>query len=197
MSHDYVAILTSVDAALLLVGTLQYGVAFRRVTETLENDMQRRRARLDALFERRRQGIEPSASELLALYPSSPFGTARLLSSRRLFATLFISSAYLSWCGVLVFTMAKMFEWAGTADASGAPRLAEHSFWVTVLSLAALLLEVYLVSTFTAAGLIGSALKAEKASRTPEERQEMADLVRRARAGALDGETSASPSQGT
>ncbi|MDX2917291.1 hypothetical protein [Streptomyces sp. NE06-03C] len=196
MSHDYVAIVISVDAALLLIGTLQYGAAFRRMIATLATVIQKTRDDHIRIFGELRQGTGPSPSDLLVTFPTSKLRIMRLMSPKQLAAGFVTTGLYSGWCMLMVTLMSSLIEWAGTADAGASPELAKRAFWVTSLSLFALLAEVYLLVAFEGFQKVKAAQSEAVSVGTPEEWARIAELTRDARAATQGSPATSGPSPG-
>ncbi|MFJ2205928.1 hypothetical protein [Streptomyces microflavus] len=184
MSHDYVAIVISVDAALLLIGTIQYSAAFRRAIANWVTVIQEYRDDINRLFEELRQGTGPSPSDLLATYPTSTITIFRLAAPKRMTAGLLATGLYAGWCVLMVNLMSSLLEWAGTADAGASPELAERAFWITSLSLFALLLEVYILGAIEGFQKVWAMHNEARNRGTPEEWARMAALRQEAASAA-------------
>ncbi|EHM25968.1 MULTISPECIES: hypothetical protein [Streptomyces] len=159
MSHDYVAILISVDAAVLLVATLQYGAMLRSMVNGREASLKKRQDRMALIIEARRNGVQPSNADLLELqrerlrlWPPSQIVKAGLLPY------MMGSTAYVMLCGVLTTSIIKIIKWAGTAAPGPDPELAQSAFCITAVAVGALLIEAY------SAGLV-AAMRTRKALR--------------------------------
>ncbi|MEU0272274.1 hypothetical protein [Streptomyces sp. NPDC006307] len=135
------AIVTSVNAAVLLVATLQYGSLLRRYVDRMLGDGQARNARLGQLLDMRRNGVEPTVDELREFYPKS-----RLQLFRPYIPYVAASGAYGGFCYMILVSQVRILRWAGTADAKPQPELAEHAFNVAVLAMVLLLLEIFAVN---------------------------------------------------
>lgn len=180
MSHDYVAIVISVDAALLLLGTIQYSAAFRRTIANWMTVLREYRDDVNRLFEEMRQGTDPSPSDVLATYPTNKVTIFRSMTPKRLVAGLLATGLYSGWCVLMVTLMSSLLEWAGTADADANPELAKRAFWTTSLSLFALLVEVYLLGAIEGFQKVWTLQKEARNTGTPEEWARMAALHRAA-----------------
>ncbi|MFJ3481509.1 hypothetical protein [Streptomyces microflavus] len=161
MSHDYVAILISVDAALLLVGTIQYGTASRRVLAASAKKAAARTLRLGLLIQQQRDGRPPTEAQLLEARRADP--RARPVRSMAfIFPGILGSGIYMVWCGVLGWSMIEMLMWAGQKNGGDAPELAKTAFVYTAGSLIFLVLEAYVLAhldSFQAAVVIRNGLQ--------------------------------------
>ncbi|MFH8577112.1 hypothetical protein [Streptomyces zaomyceticus] len=141
MSHDYVAIVTSLNAAVLLVATLQYGSLIRKVVDQLLSYGEGRLTRLGQLIEARRNQVEPSVSDLLALRPISKKAAARKYA-----VYMIASGVYLGLCTGILGSQVRILKWAGTANAGPDPKLAENAFYTTVIAIVFLVIETAVVN---------------------------------------------------
>ncbi|MFD6276000.1 hypothetical protein ACFWFI_10570 [Streptomyces sp. NPDC060209] len=180
MSHDYAAIMTSVNAGVLLVATIQYGAVLRKYIDQLMADTQERYGRIGQMIEARRNGSEPSTADLIAAKPPAEpqiFPWRHRMLPRRYWPYTLATLAYFVLCWMLLSSMMRIFRWAGTADAGPEPGLARWSFFVTGGSLAALLFEaVFLVA---ASGFRRGGIEHRRfeASYSTQEISEMDDLI--------------------
>ncbi|MFJ3545482.1 hypothetical protein ACIPQH_25340 [Streptomyces rubiginosohelvolus] len=152
MSHDYVAILVSVDAAVLLVATLQYGAMLRSFVASGEARIKERQDRAAQLIEARRAGVQPSNDDLLALRPEPriQWWPPRKLVASRLARYSLGTLGYVSLTSMLSSSLLSIIRWAGTAEPGPDPQLARSAFNITALAVLALLAEVLAVGIFTA-----------------------------------------------
>ncbi|MER7135406.1 hypothetical protein ABT358_02535 [Streptomyces sp. NPDC000341] len=147
MTHDYVAILTSVDAGVLLVATIQYGAMLRKAIAHQEAEVLKRQDLIAQMIVARRNGVQPSAADLRAAQrPRALTFRGRRIIPIRLLPWALASGMYIGFCAVLVRSMVRIIKWAGTADGGPAPELAKASFYVTAVALVALIAEAYLLS---------------------------------------------------
>ncbi|MEU2415184.1 hypothetical protein ABZ736_27990 [Streptomyces sp. NPDC013099] len=157
MSHDYVAILISVDAAVLLVATLQYGALLRSMVSDREASVKKRQDQMALIIEARRNGVQPSNADLLELQQQHVFRRSRLSTAASL-PYLLGSVVYVTLCGVLSSSILSIIKWAGTADPGPDPELARRAFYITAGAVSALLVEAY------SAGIV-AAVRTRKALR--------------------------------
>ncbi|MFH8400204.1 hypothetical protein ACH4E9_22555 [Streptomyces anulatus] len=159
MSHDYVAILISVDAAVLLVATLQYGAMLRSMVNGREASLKKRQDRMALIIEARRNGVQPSNADLLELQRERlRLRAPSQIVKAGLLPYMMGSTTYVMLCGVLTTSIIKIIKWAGTAAPGPDPELAQSAFCITAVAVGALLIEAY------SAGLV-AAMRTRKALR--------------------------------
>jgi uncharacterized membrane protein len=71
MSNDYAAIVTTLDVAVLLIGTVQFTTHYRRWNDSMAARARVRREKMGALIEEQRRGIEPTRDALRDVRPQS------------------------------------------------------------------------------------------------------------------------------
>ncbi|WP_159027853.1 hypothetical protein [Streptomyces pactum] len=135
MSDDYAATLTTVNAAVLLVGTVQYTGLSRRVGDRVFSSEREQAAAKGHLIEQRRQGVEPSPGALVQLR------SQRRDLRRRTSANLVAGSVWCVVCVLLIVHQLQILAWAGTADAEPDPGLARRCFLATCAGIVLLVLE--------------------------------------------------------
>ncbi|MEU2539984.1 hypothetical protein [Streptomyces iakyrus] len=176
MSNDYAAIVTTLDVAVLLIGTVQFTTHYLRWNDSIAELARARRERMGSLIEERRRGIEPTRDALREMRPRSLWGTARAAWP------LFIPGAvWLSVCALLVKLQIDVLVWAGTANAGADPALAESACWTLAVAIIFLLLESYLAIL---ARIRSSRREIEewyKGRYSEEERSDLAERVANAR----------------
>lgn len=79
MSNDYASIVTTWDAALLFVGTVQFARLMMRLSEDAAAEGRDRREKMGRLIEDQRRGVEPTLASLLEVRRRSVF--ARMMRS--------------------------------------------------------------------------------------------------------------------
>lgn len=172
MTNDNAAILTTVNAAVLVIGAVRYTQLMRKLTSARVEQDRERQAALGLLIEGKRSGSEPSMAALLALKKQRHVIQEQL-------PVLLATTVWFAICVMLVRAQVDILEWAGTAEASGAaPQLARDCFYVTAGSLTALVFEGF-ISAFSAG------LKEQRRDRRAFEqqytKQERRELRRQAR----------------
>jgi hypothetical protein len=135
MSDDYAATLTTVNAAVLLVGTVQYTGLSRRVGDRVYSSRREQATAKGHLIEQHRQGVEPSPGALVRLR------SQRRDLRKRTLANLVAGSVWCVVCVLLIVHQLEILAWAGTADAEPRPGLARRCFLVTCLGIVILVVE--------------------------------------------------------
>ncbi|MEH0402844.1 hypothetical protein ACFY7V_03395 [[Kitasatospora] papulosa] len=147
MTHDYVAILTGLNGLVLVGASVQGALRYRQYVTSGLADLASQWLRIEQLMDARRRGEEPSADDLLIIRRAMP----RWRNAHRFVAkyslTAMSGSAYIVLFLFVLKSQMDILKWAGTADASADPDLAHRSFVVTMLSLAALLLDGLVAGT--------------------------------------------------
>ncbi|MFE7876755.1 hypothetical protein [Streptomyces sp. NPDC057417] len=135
MSNEYAALVVSVDAALLVVGAVQFHALAKAAAAKTTSLLERREASMRALARRLQAGEEPTPEELEA---------AGQRSGASLFSTAVLGLLGSTW-GVLsvalVFAVVATVIWAASEDPDSAPWLATYTVWVTFVSAHFLVLE--------------------------------------------------------
>ncbi|MFF5522644.1 hypothetical protein [Streptomyces coeruleorubidus] len=138
MSNDYAAILTTLDGAILVIGTAQFVSIHKRLNERQLSMSRERFERKGRLIEALQRGEEPDDAELFAVRERP------LLSPD----TLLLSLAFLVW-GTLVASVVavqiKVLRWAAMAGArpemNPDPGLARLAYLITGAAILVLLFE--------------------------------------------------------
>lgn len=135
MSKEYAALAVSVDAALLVVGTVQSHTLAKSATATFVRLQKRRETAMRALSNRLQAGEEPTAEELAQADRHSrpsflPAASVGLLGS--LWGVLSMA---------LVTGLVGSVFWTATENPGPAPWLANFTAWATFVSANFLVLE--------------------------------------------------------
>jgi hypothetical protein len=176
MSNDYAAVITTVNAAVLLVGTVQFSVVMGKFAErTVEGHREEHDLRGRAI-EVLRRGRQPDAEDLRKLKQMKrrrAFGVSKSLPAYTAGALWF------ALCTVLVVSTIKVLKWAGTANAGPNPDLAEDSFTTAAIAICVLVVEAYVMGFAKAVKGQRLTLRHYRAGSTAEERQQLDELIRR------------------
>ncbi|MFJ3477311.1 hypothetical protein [Streptomyces microflavus] len=138
MSNDNVAVLTTLNAAVLVIGTVQYTHMLRRAHEANHALTRERNVTRARLIDAMRQGVEPPAADLLVL---------RNRWVRQAIAPGLLSLLWFVICFMLLSSQLAMLRWIGTADAGPAPELARLCYLTTSGAIIVLVGEGFLAST--------------------------------------------------
>lgn len=176
MSNDNVAVLTTLNGAVLLIGSVQYTKLLQKTYRSTSEIQGQRLAKRAALMDAKRRGEELAIDDLLALQPSQM--RRKLL---KVLPALLASFVWFALCFQILGSQLLMLEWIGTANAGSDPALAERSFRVTAISIVVLVAEGYFA---TVAGFVVKARRAKRSHRalyTLDERVHLYNAVRAAR----------------
>ncbi|MER6433042.1 hypothetical protein ABT272_35765 [Streptomyces sp900105245] len=175
MSNDYASIVTSLDAAVLLVGTVQFAARIAKFVDHTAAGTTARRQKMGRLIENQRRGIEPTRSELLEARRRSP-----IVMMMRSFPLVAAGGIWATVCVVLISVQLKVLQWAGTANAGPNPELARRAFEVTAVSIIFLLVEGYMGGLVKAYNKGQELRRAYREQYTDEERAELQRKIRSA-----------------
>ncbi|MEU9204827.1 hypothetical protein [Streptomyces sp. NPDC048332] len=175
MSNDNVAVLTTLNGAVLLIGTVQYTKLMQRSYQAVTELQRQRLAKRAALMDAKRRGEEYTVDDLLKLGSRQ----ARRELGRSTPVVL-ASVVWFSLCGLLLESQLRMLRWIGTANAGPDPDLAESSFYVTAISIAVLVVEGYFVSITEALWRALRTKRAHRALYNAEERSDLHNAIRAA-----------------
>lgn len=134
MSNDYAAIVTTINAAVLLVGTVQYTGLTKRVGDRMLAATREQAEAKALLLDQRRLGTEPSPESLVRLQEQ------RDELRRRTRANAVASLIWSATCALLLVQQMRILAWTGTAHPGPASELARSSFYVTVTGVLVLVL---------------------------------------------------------
>ncbi|WP_431776292.1 hypothetical protein [Streptomyces cucumeris] len=174
MSNDYAAIITTVNAAILLVGTVQHVTLMKKSVDTVNAEDQALRTACGQVIEEMRRGVDPSPGTLNELRP-------RRRLRRRFWQMTVPWAAALVWmatCMFLVSVQSDVLRWAGTAKPDPEPRLARFAFYVAVGSTMLLVIEAALSVLIQAAAMAQSNGREYKRKYTAEERARLEELIK-------------------
>ncbi|MEV4968637.1 hypothetical protein AB0886_27570 [Streptomyces sp. NPDC024062] len=176
MSNDNVAVLTTLNGAVLLIGTVQYTKLLRQNYQAVL-EMQRERLGLKAaLIEAKRRGDDMPIDDLLKLKVSF----ARL-HARNALPALLASFVWFCLCTLLVKQQIDMLVWIGTANPGPDPGLAKSSFAVTAAAIVVLVIEGYFASIVTFVRQANGVTRSHRELYTTQEREDLHAAVRAAR----------------
>ncbi|MFF2479210.1 hypothetical protein [Streptomyces sp. NPDC058066] len=133
MSQDYAAIIASLNGAVLVVGTIQYGTLIRKATDAVEARLDEELTFRGKLIQASRGGVAPSADDLLRL------------KRRRLpagfYSYILASLVYLYVCQSIARCTKDVLKWSGSAKQPPNPELAERAWEVAAVAILLLLIE--------------------------------------------------------
>ncbi|MFV0126201.1 hypothetical protein ACLGI4_00455 [Streptomyces sp. HMX112] len=135
MSNDYAAVVTTINAAVLLVGTVQYTGLTKRVGDRIFAATREQAEVKALLLDQRRQGTDPSPESLVRLREQ------RDELRRRTRANVVASLIWSVTCASLLVQQMRILAWTGTAHPGPASGLARSSFYVTVTGVLVLVAE--------------------------------------------------------
>ncbi|MFB7359411.1 hypothetical protein [Streptomyces gardneri] len=138
MSNDNVAVPTTLNAAVLVIGTVQYTQMLRRAHEANHALSRERNVTRARLLDAMGRGIEPPVADLLVL---------RNRWVRQAIPPGLLSLLWFITCSMLLNSQLAMLRWIGTADAGPAPELARSCFLTTSGAIIALVIEGFLASS--------------------------------------------------
>jgi hypothetical protein len=136
MSNDYAAIVTTLDGAILVIGTAQFVGIYKKFTEKSSVIEREKFAHRGRLVEALQRGEEPDAADLVA-------ARRGLILS---WDTLLLSLAFAVWgvlAGAVAIVQVQVLRWAATAgeNPDPDPELARMAYLVTGAAILALLFE--------------------------------------------------------
>lgn len=135
MSNDNVAVLTTLNVTVLIVGTVQYTRLLRTMFAKDLADVRAWYAARDRVLEAKRQGAMPSVEILQELRPYSPWAWLRNWRA---------GLAACIWCGIcmaVLLSQIMMLQWIGDPSAGPDPHLARRCAIITSVSCIALVIE--------------------------------------------------------
>ncbi|MYS05852.1 hypothetical protein GTW71_05225 [Streptomyces sp. SID6041] len=138
MSNDNVAVLTTLNAAVLVIGTVQYTQMLRRSHEANHALSRERNVTRARLLDAMSRGVEPPVADLLAL---------RDRRVRQAIPPSLLSLLWFVICFMLLSSQLAMLRWIGTADVGPAPELARFCYVTTPGAISALVTEGLLASS--------------------------------------------------
>ncbi|MER7135380.1 hypothetical protein ABT358_02405 [Streptomyces sp. NPDC000341] len=176
MSNDNVAVLTTLNGAVLLIGTVQYTKLMQRAYQQAHEVQRQRYAKMAALMDAKRRGEQFAVDDLLELK------LRHKLSKLPAVAPMLLASiAWFGICYKLLASQLQMLVWIGTANAGPEPALAEDCFQTTAIAIGVLVAEGYVVSIVQAARSSQRAHRTHRATYTIGERSDLRDAVKAAR----------------
>ncbi len=176
MSNDYAAVLTTINAAVLLVGTVQYTGLMRRVGDRVFTTKRQQTEAKRQLIEQQRGGIDPSAEALLQLR------NERRELRKRTLPNLVASLVWSATCLLMITNQMQVLAWLGTAQPGAAATLARRSFLVTLIGVSVLVAEPLARGTYR---LWRGLWKGSRGYRTQYTRHERRRLQRQIRTAVL------------
>ncbi|MGA5497715.1 hypothetical protein ACPCSP_25460 [Streptomyces cinereoruber] len=181
MSNDNVAVLTTLNAAVLLVGTVQYSRLLSRALQHPNAFFVKRIEQERRILEKLRQGINPTSEEIRALQKlPTPWdylkGTFESLLKKS--GTFIVGVVWLLICAAVLTSQVAMLRWIGTDSPGPQPKLAKVSFLITTTSMILLVIEGYFAAAFRGARSITEYFTAQRSRYSPQEIQ-LLDTLRR------------------